>query len=259
MKPETTLLCTKHLAVHIGDILVCNDLNLEIRDGSCWGVLGANGIGKTTLLHTLAGLRPAYNGHILLDGREINSLPRKEVARIAGLLFQTEEAGFPASLFEAVLSGRHPHLGRWAWETRKDLELAQQAIDRVGLAGMEARSVATLSGGERRRMDIATLLVQAPRIALLDEPNNHLDPGQQVGMMEILRSEFTGPGRCTIMVLHDINLAVRFCDNLLFLQGDGEWVAGPTEKISTEENLSRLYGYPMRRITDETGYCVLPD
>ena len=259
MNPRDVLLTTEKLDVRIGGIQVCNNLDLAIHEQNCWGILGANGVGKTTLLHTLAGLKSVHSGRILLGDTTLSQLPRKPLARKLGVLFQGEQSGFPATLLETVLGGRHPHLGRLGWETPNDLELAMHALQQVGLKGMEGRPIATLSGGEQRRMDIATLLLQMPGIALLDEPSNHLDPGQQIGMLEILHTEFTQPGRCAVMVLHDINLALRFCDHLLLLKGNGDWLAGATDMIATEDNLSRLYDYPMRRIEDGSGYCVLPD
>ena len=239
------LLSARSLALHIGDTAVCRDLNLDIREGECWGILGPNGAGKTTLLHTLAGLRDADSGDILYGRQALPTLDSRQQALWRGLLFQNEASHFPGSVFETVLAGRHPHLGRLGWETPADLALARQAMEAVGLEGMEQRQVQTLSGGERQRMEIAMLLAQAPRLALLDEPSNHLDPDQQIRMLRLLKTHFTTPGHAMIMVLHDINLAMRFCDHLLLLRGDGQQRQGTTAEAATEENIRWLYGHPV--------------
>ncbi len=241
----TDLLTTRQLRVEIGDTLVCHDLDLHIQQQSCWGLLGPNGAGKTTLLHTLAGILDADSGQILFQQRDMHSISRQDLAKRLGLLLQMEEAGFPASLLESVMNGRHPHLGRWGWETGTDLQITRDAIQAFGLSELQQRSIDTLSGGERRRMDMATLLAQQPQLALLDEPSNHLDPGQQINCLNLLTRHFLERGRALIMALHDINLATRYCDHLLLLQGEGNWLAGTIEQIATIDNISQLYQHPM--------------
>jgi len=110
---------------------------------------------------------------------------------------------------------------------------------------MENRNTHTLSGGERQRMEIATLLTQQPQLALLDEPSNHLDPGQQIIMLQLLQEHFTVEERALVMVLHDCNLAMRFCDHLLLLKGNGEYLAGSLTELASAENLSWLYQHPV--------------
>jgi iron complex transport system ATP-binding protein len=104
-------------------------------------------------------------------------------------------------------------------------------------------------------MEIAMLLAQAPDLALLDEPSNHLDPDQQILMLRLLRDRFTQPGRASIMVLHDINLAMRFCDHLLLLKGNGQQLSGPAREIATEENIHWLYQHPVSRLQAEGTTC----
>jgi len=239
------LLTTRQLQVEIGNTLVCQDLDLHVNAQSCWGVLGPNGAGKTTLLHTLAGLLPASGGQILFRQHDLHHLSRQDLAKQLGLLLQMEETGFPGSLLESVMNGRHPHLGYWGWESGTDLQITEDAIQAFGLSELEQRSIDTLSGGERRRMDMATLLAQQPLLALLDEPSNHLDPGQQIACLNLLTAHFQRSDHALIMALHDINLATRYCDHLLLLQGNGNWLAGPVEQIATVEHISELYQHPM--------------
>lgn len=249
---------TRDLTVQIGDTLVCQGLNLQIRPGQCWGLLGRNGTGKTTLLHTLAGLTPPLGGKVLLSGSDITTLPRQQIARQLGLLPQDSEDSFPATVLETALIGRHPHLGRWGWEGSSDYQLARDALATCGLNEMETRQIHTLSGGERRRLAIATLLTQNPAIALLDEPTNHLDLHQQVTILKLLQQRLKDNGHAMLIILHDINLALRFCDQLLFLFGDGETLQGPTSEVANDEQLTRLYNYPLLKFDAPQGPVFLP-
>jgi iron complex transport system ATP-binding protein len=163
------MLAASGLAVTIAGIRICHGLDLNVAPGQCWAILGRNGAGKTTLLNTLAGLRAPSAGTIEVDGRPLSNFDPRELARFRGLLPQDDSDPFPATALETVLIGRHPHLSRWRWEGAEDLRIARDALAAADLAGAEARDVRTLSGGERRRVALATLLAQQPRIFLLDE------------------------------------------------------------------------------------------
>lgn len=230
-----------------GDLLLVRGLCLSLTPGSMLGILGRNGTGKTTTLHTLAGLAPPAAGTVLLEGRPLARWPRRDVARRVGLLMQSYEDPFPSTVLETVVIGRHPHLGFWQWETETDYGIARAALAEVGLNGLEARRVETLSGGERRRLALATVLAQRPGTYLLDEPSNHLDPHHQHDVMSLMRSR-AGAGAAVAASLHDVNAAARWCDRCLLLFGDGQWCEGPTEVMLTETSLSRLYGIDMRAL-----------
>ncbi len=242
------LLQTVDLDVSIAGLPVCRKLNLRIDAGECWCILGRNGAGKTTLLHALAGLHAVDSGHIAVQGTALAALRRKTIARHIGVLFQDHHDAFPATVLETVLTGRHPWLGPLQWETATDLAMARKALAAVDLTALEARSVSTLSGGERRRLGIATLLTQDPRLLLLDEPANHLDIHQQVRMLDLLRQQSERDDRALCIVMHDLNLAARFCDRFLLLFGDGTFLQGDHDAVMTEASLERLYRHPLRRI-----------
>ncbi len=249
------------LGVKIADKNVCNGLNLDIRPGQRWAMLGINGVGKTTLLHTLAGLREPTSGEVQLNGQPIQPLPRRQVAQHLGLLLQEEGDAFPGTVLETALSGRHPHLGRWQWESASDIARAEQALAQVGLRGLEDRQTQTLSGGERRRLSLATLLTQNPQLFLLDEPTNHLDPHQQITLLKLLTAEMRNGenvAKGLLMILHDVNLASRFCDHALLLFGDGEILHGETKAVLTAENLERLYGHSVITLSGPDGPVFLP-
>jgi iron complex transport system ATP-binding protein len=251
------LLEARGLSVRIAGKEVCRDFDLAIAAGDCVGLLGANGAGKTTLLHSLAGLRPLAAGEVLLDGVPLVSLPRRRVARNLGLLMQQPEDSLPATVLETALIGRHPHLDFWRWESHADVAIARRALRTVGLEGLEQRSQTALSGGERRRLALATVLVQDPLVFLLDEPSQQLDLHHQLALLGLLRHKVE-EGRGLIMSLHDINLAARFCNHILMLFGDGELLLGPMETVLTAENLTRLYRTPVNALSSAMGRAFIP-
>lgn len=251
-------LSTTGLQLRVGEKLLVRDLSVEFSGGQNWAILGANGSGKTTLLHTLAGLHHATGGGIHLDGAPLAACPRRERARRLGLLLQDSPSAFPAAVIDIVLSGRHPHLGRWQQESEEDFRLAGAALAESGLAGYERRNQATLSGGERRRVEIAALLAQDAPINLLDEPVNHLDPRYQHQLLGDICRRVERPGHLNLIVLHDINLAVRFCSHALLLLPGGDTVHGPLDTILDPGTLERLYGCPMRTVGEGRGRLYAP-
>jgi iron complex transport system ATP-binding protein len=253
-----SLLGVEQLVVRVAAVEVCAGLSFALQPGECWGVLGGNGAGKTTLLHVLAGLRGASAGRVTVDGRDVRMWSRRALAQRCGVLFQDDTDPFPTTVLESVLIGRHPHGSAWRWETDEDLALARDALEFVGLRGFESRPVDTLSGGERRRVAIATVLVQDPQLFLLDEPDNHLDLHHQITLLERFVTRIRERGAGCMMVLHDVNLAARFCDHLLLLFGDGETTHGATTQMLTTAHLERLYRHPITILRDGDRRAFLP-
>jgi len=247
-----TILAARSLSVEVAGIRICRGLDLDVAAGECWAVLGRNGAGKTTLLHTLAGLRPAAAGAITIGGRDLAAITPRELALFRGLLPQDDLDPFPATALETALIGRHPHLGRWQWESADDVRIAREALASVGMAGTDSRDVRTLSGGERRRVALAALLAQQPKLFLLDEPSSHLDLAHQVALLDRLAALAHEQGRAVVMALHDVNLAVRCCNRVLLLD-EGEALAGTASDLLTAERLSGLYRVPLRRIAGPRG------
>lgn len=216
------------------------DLALEFFAGEFVAVLGRNGSGKTLTLHTLAGLRPPARGIVRLNGSDLSQLGRREIAQQLGILLQDPEESFTSTVLQAVLIGRHPHLKLWQWEGSEDERIARDALEQMELAELADRSTSTLSGGEQRRLAIATLLAQQPRIFLLDEPTNHLDPHHQLAVLTLFR-ELARKGATVIATLHDPTLAARFADRAVLLFDHGRWRAGPVADVLNAEALSELY------------------
>ena len=242
------ILEARHLSVSIGTNRICRDLDIALGAGDRLAVLGRNGAGKSTLLATLAGLRAADGGELRVDGQTYADLGLRAAARLRGWLGQERGDPFAGTVLETVLTGRHPHLSRWSWESPSDARIARAALADMNLVDLEGRELRTLSGGERQRVAIAALLAQQTRLCLLDEPLAHLDLNHQIATLELLARRARTEGVAFAMVLHDPNFALRYCDRALLLFGDGSHVAGPVAEVLDEESLSRLYGHPMRRV-----------
>lgn len=234
------LLECRQLDIGIESRTLVRGLDLRIESGSILVVLGPNGSGKSLSLHTFAGIRAPSAGELLIAGRPMPQWSRRSLARELALLPQNVEDPFPANVLETVLLGRHPHIGRWQWESSQDIALAADALAAVGLAGYEERDIFTLSGGERRRAALAAVLAQNPQIFLLDEPTNQLDPNHQVEALQLLRAR-ADAGAAVVVTLHDPNLAVRFADHALLIGKAGDWRWGSAAEILTSEHLSALY------------------
>ncbi|MDP2809544.1 MAG: ABC transporter ATP-binding protein [Rhodocyclaceae bacterium] len=281
------ILETRDLVVSIGPHRVCEGLDLDLAPGTRLAILGRNGAGKSTLLATLAGLRAPDAGSIRLDGQSYAELGLSAAARLRGWLGQDRGDPFASTVLDTVMTGRHPHLGRWSWESATDAGISRAALAAMGLAGLEDREIQTLSGGERQRAAIATLLAQQPRLYLLDEPLAHLDLNHQIATLNLFsqetrraaprvswppggrteRSEVVGgvpkcarsDGVAIAMVLHNPNFAWRHCDRALLLFGDGRHAEGPVAEVLDEESLSRLYGHPLRRLDCDSHPVFVPE
>lgn len=247
MDAPVSVLATRGVAIAAGARQLVRDLSIELAGGEFTAILGRNGSGKTLTLHTLAGLRPPEHGTVHIGGASLAGMTRRAVAQRLGLLMQDLEESFVTTALEAVLIGRHPHLKTWQWESADDEQIAREALASVNLQEFASRTTDGLSGGERRRVAIASLLAQSPQVFLLDEPTNHLDPHHQVAVLDLFRRQ-ANAGATVVATLHDPTLAARFADRVILLFGDGRWTSGPTRETLTAESLSELYLTPMIEI-----------
>ena len=237
------------LNLQIGSKTLCNDLTVQIGKHERWGLLGKNGAGKTTLLHALIGQRRANQGSIQLDGVSVYDLKQRELASKVGILFQHGIEALPATVFETVMLGRHPHTQSLLWDDQNDIEIAESALTAFDLDRLKNRAVDTLSGGELQRLALAMLLAQTPQLFLLDEPSNHLDVAFQVKLLTVLTNKVAETSASMIMATHDINLAFRFCENIILLLKDGESLVGKSVDVLTEENLTQAYGCHIKSVS----------
>ncbi|MCW8931907.1 MAG: ABC transporter ATP-binding protein [Gammaproteobacteria bacterium] len=253
-----------NLSLSIADKVICKELNIQFNQGEFWGIMGVNGVGKTTLLQTIIGL-PNNSTHIdtnmaliTLNDKNIFGFKRIDLAKKMGLMLQEYEYNFPSTVLEAALIGRHPFINHWQWENEDDKTLASLALNEVGLKNFYQREVNTLSGGEKRRLNLATLLTQNPDYYLLDEPVNHLDIKAQLEILSLLKNKFSQNKQGGIMVIHDPNLAYRYCDHMLLLFDNGQWLSGKTTDILNKDNLGRLYNCPIHQLNDEQHTFFVP-
>ena len=250
-------LACRRLSVSVPGRMLVRELDAVLRPGRIVALLGRNGAGKSSLLHVLAGLRPAASGEVELEGRALPQWPRGEFALRVALLPQASDDPFPGSVLESALVGRHPHIDFWQWESEADRAIARECLAAMDLGGLDDRDVTTLSGGERRRLGIATVLAQAPAFFLLDEPIQQLDPLHQLGVLELFRAR-ADAGACVVMSLHDPGLAARFADEALLLFGDGRWSHGPVAEVLHEQSVAALYGVAVRELRWEDGRTFVP-
>lgn len=217
---------------------VFEGLSLAVQPGSMLAVLGNNGAGKSTLLDLLAGITHPAAGKVLIDGRDASTLSRREIARSVAYVAQQQRIPH-LSVYDEVLLGRKPHIS-WAI-SQEDRDIVSRALVDLELERFTHRYCDELSGGERQKVFIARALAQEPQILLLDEPTSALDPKNQLEVLEVLRRLTKKAGLATVMVLHDVNLALRFCDQFLLMRG-GNVVAFGDSSVMTGEALAQTYG-----------------
>ncbi len=230
-----TLLQARALEIAVGDRLLTQNLDLQVDRGEFWCVLGKNGAGKTTLLQVIAGLRSSLKGQIELCGDSLESTPLAFLAQRRGLMMQQQVDVFPHTVFDNVAIA---HVAGCVSSISVDASVTA-ALEKVGMAGSEDRSVLTLSGGERQRDALAALLGQARELMLLDEPVSHQDVAQQLQVMQLLRELSTN--HAVISSCHDINLARRFATHALVL-GEGHHWLGLVGDTLVPEILRQAFG-----------------
>jgi iron complex transport system ATP-binding protein len=218
-----------------------HDVSLEIPPGDLVGILGPNGSGKTTLLRLLGGMLAPASGRVMIDGRDLVRIPRREVAKRIAVVPQETRLSFEYSVLEVVLMGRYPHLGAFELESPQDLAIAREALAATGTLALEDRLFPTLSGGEKQRVIIASALAQSAGLMLLDEPTTALDPGYQIEIATLLRRLNAERGVTMAVATHDLNLAAALCRRLVLLREGRVLAAGPTDQVLTRESVRALY------------------
>ena len=223
------------------EVQVLDAVSLEVQRGTIVGLLGPNGSGKTTLLRIVSGVLKPLAGSVRLDGRPIEQLSRRDLARRVAVEPQETHSTFDFSVLDMVLMGRYPHLGPFALEGAADQAIARDALAVTGTAAFETRAFATLSGGEKQRVVIASALAQASDMLLLDEPTAALDLRYQFEITLLLRRLNAERGTTMIVSTHDLNLAAALCERIVLLKQGRVLAQGPTRETLTAENIRLLY------------------
>jgi iron complex transport system ATP-binding protein len=213
-----------------------------VARGRIVGLLGPNGSGKTTLLRILSGILRPRSGRVALNGIEVGRLSHRELARQIAVVPQETHATFDFSVLDIVLMGRYPHLGAFELEGAADLEIAREALAATGTTAFESRQFATLSGGEKQRVVIASALAQASELLLLDEPTASLDLGYQFEIAGLLGRLNRTRGTTMVVSTHDLNLAAALCGEVVLLKHGRVLARGSTEEALTAPNIRAIYG-----------------
>lgn len=235
------MLEVRDITIKYGECEVLLDITFNLPDGKTIVLLGANGAGKTTLIRALNGTLPPARGSINIDGRDLNALSRREIAKSITVVAQENETRFPITVMEFVLSGRFVHGSAFGWETEDDLENAKKALADCNLNGFETRLMNHLSGGERQRVVLARAIATNARILLLDEPTANLDLSHQAMMFRLVRERCRTKNCSAIVITHDLNLASEFADEIIMLKNGRIAAKGTPEEVLTAENVRNVF------------------
>ena len=228
----------QNLSFSYGHHPVLSHVGFTAQSGECVGILGNNGAGKSTLITCINRIRTPDSGSVLIDGKAVGNMSRRELARSVAYVAHKNEMS-QTTVFDCVLLGRKPYI-RWA-VGEEDLRLCTAMIHRVGLEALELRSLDELSGGELQKVMLARALVQRPKVLLLDEPTSNLDPRNQYEMMELVREVAREQHITVLIVIHDLNLALRYCDRFFFLKDGSGYRYGGLEVVD-QHTIESVYG-----------------
>ncbi|RXZ67053.1 ABC transporter ATP-binding protein [Agromyces albus] len=230
--------------------VVIDGLDLEIPDGRITSIVGPNASGKSTLLRGLARLIRPESGRVTLDGRDIRSYGARDFARRVAVLPQQPVSPDGVLVAELVARGRHPHRGWFGGRSSDDDRIVAEVLEATGTAELAGRAVSELSGGQRQRVWIAMALAQRADIVLLDEPTSFLDASHQLELLDLLTDSNRDHGTTVVMVLHELNLAARYADHLVVLDGGRIAAAGAPGDVMTAETVGGAFGLECVVTTD---------
>ncbi|HEY8392794.1 MAG TPA: ABC transporter ATP-binding protein [Capillibacterium sp.] len=225
-----------------GEKALLEEVSFRVPVQGFTGLIGPNGSGKTTLLRCLNKALTPTRGRVLVAGRELSGLKVKDLARMMGVVPQQWEANFPFTVEELVMMGRFPHWPAFGRAGQDDRAIVREAMLATKTWSLAKRPVTELSGGECQRVLLAQALAQTPRLLLLDEPTSHLDVSQTLEICELLTKLIREKGLTVLAVFHDLNLAARYCHDLIMLKEGKIYAQGSPNKVLTPENLAAVFG-----------------
>ncbi|WP_406223894.1 ABC transporter ATP-binding protein [Streptomyces canus] len=249
---DASRLAARGVAVGYGGRMVIDGLDVAIPPGVITTIIGPNGCGKSTLLRTLSRLLKPTRGTVVLDGDDIVKLRTRDVARKLGLLPQAPVAPEGLTVSDLVARGRHPHqswLRQWSSD---DAAVVERALAMTGVSDLADRPVDSLSGGQRQRVWISMTLAQGTDLLLLDEPTTYLDLAHAIDVLDLV-DDLHESGCTVVMVLHDLNLATRYSDNLVVMREGAILAQGHPREVITAELLQEAFGLRAKVIDDPVG------
>ncbi len=235
------LLQARGIGWRVGTKHILSGVDLDVGRGELVGIIGPNGAGKTTLLRILCGLLQPSEGVVSLDGRDITTIERRSRARSIAFMSQETSPSFPFQVMDVLLMGRYPHLRRFEPETADDRDRARRMLSYVGLLGLEERSFAELSGGERQLVLFAKTLVQDTDAVILDEPSSSLDIRHQDRIFSMAQ-ELARESRAVVTSVHNLGVAAQYCSRLVLLDRGRVAASGRPEQVLRADILDRIYG-----------------
>lgn len=241
--------------------VILDDVSLTLSEGEIMSILGPNGAGKTTLLNCLATLNEPDCGVIKLDGKDIRTLKVKEVASVVSYVPQNHTPAFAYTVMNFVLMGRAPKVGMFERPSDDDIKITMKVIEDVGLSHLADKPYTEISGGERQQATIARALVQEPKAILFDEPTAHLDYGNQIKTLRVIKS-LAEKGYAIIITTHNPDHAIMLGGTVAILSKDGHLEVGPAESIITENKLKEVYDTDLKLVMMEDfgrNICVPPN
>lgn len=242
----------KNLKFGYAKDLILKDVSFSIEKGKFISIIGPNGSGKSTLLKNLNRIYTPKGGEIVVESVDINMIKAKELAKKIALVPQNTIIDYEFTVEDIVLMGRHPYKGRFQREDNNDYEIVKEALEMTNTFHLKNRIITELSGGERQRVIIAKALAQNPSIILLDEPTSHLDINHQIEILNLLRKLNREKGTTIVVVIHDINLASRYSDEVIMLN-EGQIVGiGSPEEVITKENIE--FAYNIKVVIEKNKY-----
>lgn len=225
-----------------GDKKVVEDVTFQVMPGEVVGLVGPNGSGKSTIIKALSRVITPYSGRVLINGRDISQIPRRELSLLIGVVPQIPLLPSPFTAFEIVLMGRNPHLGLFQYEGPKDMDIVWQAMGQTSIQCLAERRISELSGGEIQCVVIARALAQETQAILLDEPTANLDIGRQIEILDLVKSLCRENKLTVIAALHDLNLASHYCDRLFLINKGKIHAEGTPIEVINTENIEQVYG-----------------
>jgi iron complex transport system ATP-binding protein len=251
-----TSINAREVHVSFDEVEVLKGVSLSVGPGAWIGLIGPNGAGKSTLLRSIAGL-VAYSGAIELDGEDLSSLPRRVVARLVSFVPQSPAIPRSMSVADYVLMGRTPYISYLGTESRADLLVVHEVLERLELVELAERLLGSLSGGELQRAVLARALSQEAPILLLDEPTSALDVGHMQQVLELVDTLRRERDLTVVSAMHDLTLAGQFADNLVLLHEGRSVAAGSAQQVLTEDIITRHYGASVRVVEGPDGTVVV--
>ena len=231
-----------HLSYSYDKKEILRDLTFSVAEGSFTAILGANGCGKTTLLRIVSGLLPVQRGSVIIDGTPVNQYSARQRAQKIAIVKQHSQTDIDFSAFETVLMGRNPYQRHLQNESQEDWDIVERALRQTNTWHLRLALPSQMSGGELQRVMIARALAQQTPILLLDEPTSNLDIAHQFEIMELLTDINRNEGKTILIVVHDLNLALRYCQQALLLHDHSLLFHGATSEALTPERIHTAFG-----------------